>query len=305
MIVAADNIAPTTESAPFNSPQSDAYNNAEDLNEDDAILYSAPSNISDFSVGDLTTGLLSLNVHEPLTFNGTKVALHPELFSSFGPMVASALKEKIKKQEEMQLEQKSLKSNHRAFSGDSKQTVLDNTERVNQFVESASIGSPKPTIQTNIPLIQVGDFIEIRVWDPIDDDLSAHFTEEFELVKEKLSLPSEEEKEKATSAKNSFDELDSVHSDSAPKTVREVLQVGAIMRFLSDGSHPISANSKLSDLVEAPACITRIGASKPYRLRTRFIMSVGEHALTCIKESSRSQVSVLKQGEIYEERPIF
>jgi hypothetical protein len=103
----------------------------------------------------LTTGLLSLNIHEALTLDGTELCLHPDIFvteSSGGPSNGS--------QQTRLTHAKSASSDDNAankggIGGAS--TVSGGTATNSQ--QSSSPASP--------PGLSVGDMIEIRVWDPL------------------------------------------------------------------------------------------------------------------------------------------
>ena len=86
----------------------------------------------------LTTGLLSLNIHEALSLEGTELCLHPDLFVTESSGGASQ-------------QTRSSHANKSAVSND------DNTTTSQQSSTPAS--SPD--------VLSVGDMIEIRVWDPL------------------------------------------------------------------------------------------------------------------------------------------
>ena len=101
----------------------------------------------------LTTGLLSLGVHEELSFNGTEIALHPDLFASH-----------------------SLPHHH--HQQPSHPTCISST--------ASNIRLPSTTkVSTTI---MPGDLVEIRVWDPITD-FSSTSTTEFADAKGSLQQP--------------------------------------------------------------------------------------------------------------------
>jgi hypothetical protein len=87
----------------------------------------------------LTTGLLSLNIHEALTFDGTELCLHPDLFVS-----------------------------EPGSSNNSQQTratlAQKNPDEPKGGTPTGSLAGAQP--QSVAPLV-VGDMIEIRVWDPL------------------------------------------------------------------------------------------------------------------------------------------
>ena len=81
----------------------------------------------------LTTGLLSLNIHDFSTFEGTELSLHPDLFASL------------------------------QHGGGGKSTEETNSNLTKGGGSTSSAGGS--TI-SNSPPLSVGDMIEIRVWDP-------------------------------------------------------------------------------------------------------------------------------------------
>lgn len=83
----------------------------------------------------LTTGILSLNVHDSLTFDGTEICLNPDLFAS---------------------------TEHAGGGGSSQKASVAG-------IGAASIGSGNSAGTSNVSStgLSVGDTIEIRVWDPL------------------------------------------------------------------------------------------------------------------------------------------
>ncbi len=83
----------------------------------------------------LTTGILSLNVHDSLTFDGTEICLNPDLFAT---------------------------TEHAGGGGSSQKANVAG-------IGAASIGSGNSAGTSNISSagLSVGDTIEIRVWDPL------------------------------------------------------------------------------------------------------------------------------------------
>ena len=83
----------------------------------------------------LTTGILSLNIHDSLTFDGTELCLNPDLFSV---------------------------SEHGGGGGSSQKTN-------SAGIGASSIGSGNSVGTSNVSStgVSVGDIIEIRVWDPL------------------------------------------------------------------------------------------------------------------------------------------
>ena len=86
----------------------------------------------------LTTGLLSLNVHEALTFEGAELCLHPDLFVSAPGSANNSLQTR---------------------NNQSSQKASDDGKH-----GASSVGSGTNQVQGSAPLA-VGDMIEIRVWD--------------------------------------------------------------------------------------------------------------------------------------------
>jgi hypothetical protein len=246
--------------------------------------------VSNLDVGDLTTGLLSLSVHEPLTFNGTKVALHPDLFSAFVPMISAAL-EAYKHQEEKRRQE----------------MMEEENQQQTRLRSNSNLDCPPPTIKAAIPskssastlsryphsetstdksltIIKEGDFIEVRVWDPASADSwphsATHNVSTFSSSMEATDPSAESDKE------------------------RPALQIGTVVYFPSTdgtstggGGQPPSSSKHAMEALDGSHAPSTSDNSRPYRLRDRFVMSVGTHTLSSIKENSRSQISVLKQGE--------
>jgi hypothetical protein len=88
----------------------------------------------------LTTGILSLNVHDSLTYEGTELCLNPDLF-----IVEPGWNNR---------------NRHSGSSGD------DGHHKTFGSSNSANSGSNMSQYSTNTPLT-VGDMVEIRVWDPL------------------------------------------------------------------------------------------------------------------------------------------
>jgi len=87
----------------------------------------------------LTAGLVSLNVHDSLTFEGTEICLHPDLFS---PQAGDG-----------------------SFAGSaSARHSISTKEHHRLHIAPAASLDDKFMSQK---LLQVGDFVEIRVWDPL------------------------------------------------------------------------------------------------------------------------------------------
>ena len=90
----------------------------------------------------LTTGILSLNIHDSLTFEGTEICLNPDLFT-----LATA---------EQSSGGSSLRNNKRG-------TGTESTASGNSNAGSASHNSATATTTA----LSVDDILEIRVWDPL------------------------------------------------------------------------------------------------------------------------------------------
>jgi len=100
----------------------------------------------------VTTGLLSLNVHEALTFEGTELCLHPDLFS--GTTDAP--------------------SYHGAVVGGGSRLSTTTTNSSNKLPLAATTATlssemltPVASTLSESKTLQVGDMVEIRVWDPL------------------------------------------------------------------------------------------------------------------------------------------
>jgi hypothetical protein len=100
----------------------------------------------------LMTGLVSLNVHEALTFEGTEICLHPDIFNnsgdgaSYAPTVSGSARHSVM----------SVGGNKDARMN-SAQTAASEDKTFSQA------GPTSPQSKT----LQVGDMIEVRVWDPL------------------------------------------------------------------------------------------------------------------------------------------
>ena len=94
----------------------------------------------------LMTGLLSLNVHDSLTFEGTELCLHPDLFPT-GEILATSGSQQTR----------STAHNVKSNNGDDPSKAS---------AGGASTGSGDQTAAGSVG-VSVGDMIEIRVWDPL------------------------------------------------------------------------------------------------------------------------------------------
>ena len=130
----------------------------------------------------LTSGLVSLNVHEPLTFEGTEICLHPDLFT---PAAATATGTNTRSNYQTQQQPTEIypSASFPTVASSSQQPTIQpfpsvSLENGGGEVSSGASGattvaaasSTVTAIGTSVPpkhLLQVGDMIEIRVWDPI------------------------------------------------------------------------------------------------------------------------------------------
>lgn len=141
----------------------------------------------------LTTGLVSLNVHEALTFDGTEIVLHPDLFASDGLSTVNSIGTTTSRHP----------SNIRPAASTGGSAAIAGVGSIGQVATEASKDAPQlataiassqqpPPQQQGTPLLtttpsaeagkltwgtggasimsqrrlEVGDMIEIRVWDP-------------------------------------------------------------------------------------------------------------------------------------------
>ncbi|KAG7347429.1 vacuolar membrane-associated protein [Nitzschia inconspicua] len=106
----------------------------------------------------LTTGILSLNVHDSLTFEGTELCLNPDLFSIQHGLAKLTV------------------SNGSAAAAAAISPIVSSDDHPQRGVGSSSTnsGNSGNTSQqsTNTPLA-VGDMVEIRVWDPLPKEAAA------------------------------------------------------------------------------------------------------------------------------------
>ena len=84
----------------------------------------------------LTTGILSLNIHDSLTFDGTELCLNPDLFTT---------------------------AEHGGGSG----SVVQKTNSAGIGASSIGSGNSAGTSNVSSTGMSIGDIIEIRVWDPL------------------------------------------------------------------------------------------------------------------------------------------
>jgi hypothetical protein len=91
----------------------------------------------------LTTGLLSLNIHDFSTFEGTELSLHPDLFSSADAATSGSQQNRSTSQQ------------HGGKSNEDSNTA-----------KGGGASTVSGTTTSNAASLAVGDMIEIRVWDP-------------------------------------------------------------------------------------------------------------------------------------------
>lgn len=99
----------------------------------------------------LMTGLVSLNVHEALTFEGTEICLHPDIFNNSGDGASY---------------------NAPTVSGSARHSVMSvgKDARINSAQAASSEDKPSSQVGPISPqgkTLRVGDMIEVRVWDPL------------------------------------------------------------------------------------------------------------------------------------------
>lgn len=276
---------------------------------------------------EMTTGLLSLSVHEPLTFNGTEIALHPDLFANYFSF----------QQQQPGLECAPLFSSAKS-SIDSAVFPTPNVASDIDYADGASTQTGEAQRKRKC-MLEPGDLIEIRVWDTVKDPSSAYAASRVLRPNgNKQSQPIEGERPlaasgglsrhetlSATAAEVGIDPLlsrgqESLQSDqnttqtAHPSAETETTTSGALSFPFSSYLHKtrtdVPYGSKI--LMEFPSTshasggtgvgpdedhgIKSSASTKVYELRTSFVMKVGEHSLAAIKENSRSQISMLRQG---------
>jgi hypothetical protein len=120
----------------------------------------------------VATGLLSLNVHEALNFDGTPICLHPDLFSNTSTdiqsyhtsttnTVAGSMATTVVAGNHRFMNKSSLQMNATMSSDEGGGTIATNIVKGNGVLSSTS------NLSTENKGVQVGDIIEIRVWDPL------------------------------------------------------------------------------------------------------------------------------------------
>lgn len=142
-----------------------------------------------------TTGLLSLSVHEALTFEGTEIALNPDIL---GDLQGNARQSKLGNiSSSVSVKSSGVTHTIRSTSNDSS----DHPEDDGIFVSSPMSRS------TSRRKLEVGDMIEIQVWDPIS-------------VKEKPARPPQPQRNSSPSASLQYS-VDSSQHGSGGKSERE------------------------------------------------------------------------------------
>ena len=114
---------------------------------------------------------LSLNVHEPLQFDGTEIVVHPDIFQLPGPTdnqsTTGSLRQSFQSTVNSSNNQSNamLKGNHGNTGGNAPilQTSSSGDER-STILQGDSIRQSQ-LLQSEDNLLKVGDMIEIRVWD--------------------------------------------------------------------------------------------------------------------------------------------
>jgi len=117
-----------------------------------------------------TTGLVSLSIHEALTFEGVEIALNPDLFNDHSPPRQNLLGRSLGNSS---IASSAIQKPHhqRAVS------LSDSIPIAALPSDDSRIDEGKPPIQNSASFstanslsnrrLEVGDFIEIRVWDPL------------------------------------------------------------------------------------------------------------------------------------------
>jgi Vacuolar membrane-associated protein Iml1 len=132
----------------------------------------------------ISTELVSLNIHEALTFDGTEVCLHPDLFGSLSNRVSGAKSTNVNNVDSNFSVSHSMLGatipiTNRTLSFDDRSTVYNTPSLMpsgsnlsgNSTAIATNSTTPNinvlPTGSGNISPLKPGDLIEIRVWDPI------------------------------------------------------------------------------------------------------------------------------------------
>lgn len=123
----------------------------------------------------MRTGLLSLNIHDSLTFDGSELCLHPDLFSiptdigvgnmSSQSQQASAPPPSHHPSQQSQSQTHVRRRSNEELLGAASTHTAGNS---NVSTTSGTTGSNQSTVPpTSSAGLAVGDIIEIRVWDPL------------------------------------------------------------------------------------------------------------------------------------------
>jgi len=137
----------------------------------------------------LKSGLISLSIHDTLTFEGTEVAIHPELFllnNEPGIMSSSSSRHSVLMRQERHLSEGSIltqmhrqekylnEGSRHASEGNLSDPNKDSTNTRYQQSTSLTEDSENTADESNTSTprrLEVGDMIEIKVWDPKQKNL--------------------------------------------------------------------------------------------------------------------------------------
>ena len=328
-----DNLTSVTRNINSNSSFSSAQNDAKQ-----SVRFQGTQPQEPFV--EMTTGLLSLSVHEPLTFSGTKIALHPDLFANFIH---------CQQQQQPGLERTGVKGLQMDSAVPPSPSIVTATTEV-EYNDGTTPPSSE-ALRKRSCMLEPGDLIEIRVWDVVKDATSVYasstvlrpsgvslsgnkqsrpldrvrfaaeaasssgaMTQEASatnMAATRADSPSSRGHESVYSSNTNMGQLaypsptDKTTSDAPSftsstylyKTRPDIPYGGKIlMEFpassLSSGGTTGAGSGISADEDHGAKC----GSSRVYELRTSFIMKVGKHTLSAIKENSRSQISLLRQG---------
>lgn len=114
-----------------------------------------------------TTGLVSLSIHEALTFDGVEIALNPDLFSDPSPSRQSVVGRPLGNASiASSAVQNSL---HRRTGSDSLVAVPSDDTKTDDDAKPPIVNSASFSTANSFPnkRLEVGDMIEIRVWDQL------------------------------------------------------------------------------------------------------------------------------------------
>jgi hypothetical protein len=157
----------------------------------------------------LMTGLVSLNVHEALTFEGTEICLHPDIFNnsgdgaSYAPTVSGSARHSVM----------SVGGNKDARMNSAQTTASEDKT----YTQAGPISPQAKTLQ-------VGDMIEVRVWDPLprSQQLASSNASSVLLQKRQSPPPS------AQSSASGSPSEERVSSVAVVAGVEEALEVAAV-----------------------------------------------------------------------------